>query len=213
MKNALSFIFGILVCSSAVADPTADDRRELCRLLEEKGTHVWVTKNTACIPVNACSANDSDIKDAYCDYTFSEYYFADVENAKQVASDIYKRHRKKTLTNFITTDWEEKNILGAETSEGGYVTLQFGSKKYGNNTKSLIETSCIVNGGWPSGGKFVGKEYTCKCETIKTTEKCSSTAIYAALLIKNPVIGQLNEEETCELNYRPEEKYEIKLDD
>ena len=212
MKNALSFIFGILVCSSAVADPTADDRRELCRLLEEKGTHVWVAKNTACIPINACSSDSSDVKDAYCDYTFFDYYFENVEDAKKVASDIYKRYRKYTLTKFITTDWDEKQILGAETSEGGYITLQFGSKKYGNNTKSLIETSCMVNGGWIGSGYFSGKEYICKCETITDMEKCSSTAIYAAFLAKNPVVATIDDNGVCVLTYRPEEKYEVKLD-
>ena len=59
-KTLLSVLAGLTVVGSAIAAPTPEDRKALCQLLMEKGTHVWVDKSQACIPRNPCG-NDSGL--------------------------------------------------------------------------------------------------------------------------------------------------------
>ena len=49
-KTLLSVMAGLTVVGSASAAPTPEERKELCQLLIDKGTHVWVEKTQACIP-------------------------------------------------------------------------------------------------------------------------------------------------------------------
>ncbi len=128
-KTLLSVLAGLTVMGSAFADgPSVEDRKKLCQLLIKKGTHVWVEKTEACIPVNPCHSDDSKIKEAYCIYPY-DLYFASGEAveifAKKYANNILKTDVAKTnVHDSVKTIEKEKKKGYRYALEGGYFDLQ-----------------------------------------------------------------------------------------
>ncbi|MCR5194489.1 MAG: hypothetical protein K6B71_03125 [Alphaproteobacteria bacterium] len=128
-KTLLSVLAGLTVMGSAFADgPSVEDRKKLCQLLIDKGTHVWVEKTEACIPINPCHSDDSKIKEAYCIYPYN-LYFASGEAveifAKKYANNILKTDVAKTnVHDSVKTIEKEKKKGYRYALEGGYFYLQ-----------------------------------------------------------------------------------------
>ena len=122
-KTLLSVLAGLTVIGYASAAPTPEDRKALCQLLIDKGTHVWVEKTQAWIPVNPCLSN-GEIYNAYCTF-FS--FPADENNIKTII-DTYT---KKLLGvepidyKYLDSDSHEDHYYAVKTSDNGYFVANF----------------------------------------------------------------------------------------
>ena len=148
-KTLLSVLAGLTVIGSASAAPTPEDRKALCDLLIKKGTHVWVEKTKACIPVDPCrEAEDSDVFKAYCIYLdagnrtpyefFVETMPMDLQylekhpELKEVRKLWVERFAKQVLhldpvnidVNYGNSNDDQRKYPRFTTSDGGYYQIK-----------------------------------------------------------------------------------------
>ena len=118
-KTLLSVLAGLTVMGSAFAAPTPEDRKALCDLLIEKGTHVWVKKTQACIPINPCKSEDPDIVLGYC-ISVTPMLIEDERQAKL----FLERYAQNVLKAQITGIDHKPDFTIATTSDGGYYAVE-----------------------------------------------------------------------------------------
>ncbi len=121
-KTLLSVLAGLTVMGSAFADgPSVEDRKKLCQLLIDKGTHVWVEKTSACIPVNPCKSDDKQIEKAYCPEMIG------INNSSK-RDEYIKAYAENAFGSTVTEIKEvgkdgEHTYFGVKTSDGGYFAI------------------------------------------------------------------------------------------
>ncbi|MCR5193949.1 MAG: hypothetical protein K6B71_00275 [Alphaproteobacteria bacterium] len=128
-KTLLSVLAGLTVMGSASAAPTPEDRKALCQLLIDKGTHVWVEKTQACILVNPCQTNEGAIKRAYCIKDFEGIQVSTKEQATALSKKYIEVHQKEGAkcqvlkNNSILPGTDD--YIKCVTDSGMYFALQF----------------------------------------------------------------------------------------
>ncbi len=131
-KILLSVLAGLTVIGSAVAVPTPEDRKALCDLLIEKGTHVWVTKTQACIPINPCKSEDYGMYMAYC----GGYANIGDERQAKLFLERYAQNVLKTQISNVIYNPEDR-FAAANTIDGGYFAVRISRIQ---NCFLLVET-------------------------------------------------------------------------
>ncbi len=160
-KTLLSVLAGLTVMGSAFADgPSVEDRKKLCQLLIDKGTHVWVEKTSACIPVHPCSSEDESIRKAYCDKMFFETGRSTIESragAKLLREYLNTKANIETSIssndNVIVTSWQtDDDVFAGGTMpvllvqyDGMYLEMPFTEDKAAKYTAD--GTACYIFGG------------------------------------------------------------------
>ena len=126
-KTLLSVLAGLTVIGSASAAPTPEDRKALCQLLIDKGTHVWVEKTKACIPVDPCNEEVySDIHQAYCIIVFGTNPLPpDTVIMNKLVNTYAEKVLNTQVTNLKTPTFKDKygydkDRVAITTSDGGY---------------------------------------------------------------------------------------------
>ncbi len=125
-KTLLSVLAGLTVMGSAIAVPDPGDREELCKLLIEKGTHVWVEKTEACIPVNPCLSDEENIRNAYCiSIPGMEQNGIALEDERQVKTFL-DRFAEKVLKTDVLDDikYLDNGGVAVKTDDDGYYAFQ-----------------------------------------------------------------------------------------
>ncbi len=174
-KTLLSVLAGLTVMGSAFADgPSVEDRKKLCQLLIDKGTHVWVEKTKACIPVHPCSSEDESIRKAYCDMAFLETGRSTIESragAKLLREHLYTKANIETSIssndNAILQSWQiDDDVLGGGTQpvllvqyDGMYLEMPFTEDKAAKYTAD--GTAC-----WIFAGELHSKDETLNTEDM-----------------------------------------------
>ncbi len=69
-KTLLSVLAAVSVIGVASAVPSVEDRKAMCEKYPEK--YIWVANSAACIPINPCKSDNTQIKDTYCNRVFSD---------------------------------------------------------------------------------------------------------------------------------------------
>ena len=124
-KTLLSILAGLSVIGSALAAPTPEDREELCKLLIEKGTHVWVEKTEACIPVNPCLSDEEDIRNTYCiSIPDMEQNGIALENERQVKTFLDRYAEKVLKTDVLDIKYLDNGGVAVKTDDDGYYAFQ-----------------------------------------------------------------------------------------
>ena len=207
MKKLLSvfFIFGVSVFSAAFADPTVEDRRELCRLLEEKGTHIWVAKNAACIPINACKDVDSDVQSIYCARIFNDVFVGDAAKAGKLVTDYLANVKKIQALETIESKWDSDRVIGIKTADENYITFSFTPLAVfsrGTEPEGILKGSCIVFGKYDDRIETgPDKKKIVFCTPIKDQQTCDNIADYASEMAVHYVVRELVDGNLCKLQY------------
>ena len=115
-KTLLSVLAGLTVVGSASAAPTPEDRKALCDLLIQKGTHVWVEKTQACVPVDPCNdQNPVDIRTTYC---IGQIFLPNEQRAIDLFFERYAENVLKTQIADINKSNEQ--LITITTKDRGY---------------------------------------------------------------------------------------------
>ena len=146
-KTLLSVLAGLTVIGSASAAPTPEDRKALCQLLIDKGTHVWVEKTKACIPVNPCLSDDEQIKKAYCfEKTLLGISLDDDKKVDLWLNKFAEQCIKSKMVEKICLlgseyEWTKMpdNYISIKTADGGYYTLHM-TYFYNENGKQSADS-------------------------------------------------------------------------
>ena len=169
-KTLLSVLAGLTVIGSASAAPTPEDRKALCDLLIQKGTHVWVEKTSACIPVNPCLSDDEQIKEAYCiDTELTSYYEVPKGHIKSAeVVNIYAKHQGFDCKVVEKDIFKESGFTFVPCKGADYRVFKFYGGDAGQNVTDLFcfivnGTMQVNHGGWPT----ICKTSRSSCETIK----------------------------------------------
>ncbi len=149
-KTLLSVLAGLTVMNVAFADePSVEDRKKLCQLLIDKGTHVWVEKTSACIPVNPCaSETDININSAYC----LEIPIPNQADKRKLVFDKYAEKALKTTVTSIKnlppdSTEPDRSYYGVQTADGGYFAAF--SEAYGyDDCLSFVVQSALAYGAF-----------------------------------------------------------------
>ena len=124
-KTLLSVLAGLAVVGSAIAVPDPGDREELCKLLIEKGTHVWVEKTEFCCPINPCLSDDKDIRDIYCiSIPGMEQNGIALEDKRQVETFLNRYAEKKLKTVVSEVKYLDNGGVAVKTDDDGYYAFQ-----------------------------------------------------------------------------------------
>ena len=128
-KTLLSVLAGLTVIGSASAAPTPEDRKALCDLLIKKGTHVWVEKTSACIPVNPCESDDIQIKRAYCIEVFEDIQVKTYAQAAKLSEKYIEVVTKEsTKCGLLENNGHipgSQDYINCKTDSGMYFALEF----------------------------------------------------------------------------------------
>ncbi len=147
-KTLLSVLAGLTVMGSAFADgPSVEDRKKLCQLLIDKGTHVWVEKTKACIPVNPCKSDDVQIKEAYCinDLTFDGVgYHLRLHLYDKSMIDIAVAKIAERLGTGATSQNLPGNFFAMKTTDGGYYVGEYDTKKVKQQPQACTNESQTI---------------------------------------------------------------------
>ena len=142
MKKLLfSVLAGFTIIGSGYAVPDEGDRKELCDLLIQKGTHVWVEKTKACIPVNPCASKDEDIRKAYC--IAKELHLYD-DDQIQIFADRYAKNVLKTTVDRVNYELPDKSAFAITTADKGYYAAEYISKETRNNVAKCSEEAATA---------------------------------------------------------------------
>ncbi len=181
-KTLLSVLAGLTVMGSAFADgPSVEDRKKLCQLLIDKGTHVWVEKTEACIPVNPCKSDDEQIKKAYCINYLSlqngASYTGVLHLYDKSAIDITVAKIAERLGTGATSQNLPGHFFAIKTTDGGYYAAEYNTKKERNQMRACeqeSETITLIFGNYLSGESFGGeKMINYKTQIPVTEQECT----------------------------------------
>ena len=192
-KTLLSVLAGLAVMGSASAAPTVEDRKALCDILIQKGTHVWVEKTEACIPVDPCGNGVNDtIRSAYCLTDLGErFVFRGVDGL----ADFVKRYTEKVLKaptpqpdmlyGIAPQPDGYKGVYTTKTADLGFFGFNYEIREKGPlvNRKPV----CLVFGRETSAGAG--------CKGVESEQECTDMFDFYNLLSKdfntpNPVYDE-----------------------
>ena len=169
-KTLLSVLAGLTVIGSASAVPTPEDRKALCQLLIDKGTHVWVEKTSACIPVNPCKSDDEQIKEAYCIDTLETNYYEVPEGHIKSAEvvNIYAKYLGFNCKVVEKDIFKESGFTFVPCGGADYRVFKFDNENGKQNVTDLFcfmvhGTAQVKYDGWPT----ICNTSRSSCETIK----------------------------------------------
>ena len=158
-KTLLSVLAGLTVVGSASAAPTSEDRKALCQLLIDKGTHVWVEKTQACIPVNPCDYEllGTDISKAYCIISFTTNPLPpDTVIMNKLVNTYAEKVLNTQVTSLKTPTFKDKygydrDMVAITTSDAGYYVFDDYAKqaKWDLNSAYLAGVSFEAHGYRP----------------------------------------------------------------
>lgn len=203
-KTLLAVLAGLTVVGAASAAPTPEDRKNLCDLLIQKGTHVWVPKTQACVPVNPCAKDVSDeIRKAYCLTDLAETF--NFRNGEDVM-DFAERYADATKVYFgfgdymtanskrIGSVFPQKKLVNAEratylvdTADRGYFAFDF---QFVDEPTPLVNRKpvCLVFGREKSAGAG--------CNGVESEQECNDMSDYWNLLSHDQATKPVYDEQT-----------------
>ena len=199
-KTLLSVLAGLAVIGSASAVPTPEDRQNLCDLLIQKGTHVWVEKTKACVPVNPCAKDVSDdIRKAYCLTELAETFkFRDIEDVVDFAeryanaAKVYFDYANiigetKPYTGMLAVENYETYVYAVHTADHGYFGFCF---KIDPSQTPLVNRKpvCLVFGREISEGAG--------CNGVESGQECNDMSDYWNLLSHEQTTKPVYDEKT-----------------
>ncbi|MCR4917425.1 MAG: hypothetical protein K5912_00585 [Alphaproteobacteria bacterium] len=148
-KTLVSILSGLVVIGSASAIPTPDTARENCMKLEQEGTHVWVSKDSTCIPINPCAEDASpETNKKYC----LEFGIPTEKKNQDLMLKTYAENVLKTSIQEIKTlppdsSEPDKSYYGIKTTDGGYFAAYTESVVY-DDCSSMIVQSALAYGAY-----------------------------------------------------------------
>lgn len=157
----LSIFAGLMVINSVFALPSPEDRKALCDKHPDK--YVWVKKTQACIPINPCKSNDTDIKKAYCDdTTFANTSLTNVIAASVIElPDLYRScltGEKLSGGTHIRYPWASKPdyLAKHDVTEGTYKVYKFANADLDGQSSAIEYLNAVCNA---IGGANTGRTY------------------------------------------------------
>lgn len=190
-KTFCSILAGMVVVGSAfAAAPTIEDRRALCEKHPDK--YVWVDKTGACIPVNPCLSEKSEIKDAYCPRIGN--IFLNERQRNMVIEKYVQKVLNTNVTNIKLVFSDPKynsEYVGIKTSDGGYIGWNYSYSDIGES--GLIFNAAMAYGYLcTAGGNDDGKAKL-YCDDLDES-LCRDIAEFASLLGETHVAFEKKDE-------------------
>lgn len=125
-KSMFFSLVSMAICGSAFAI-SVDDRQSFCEQHSDK--YVWVEKTEACIPVNPCESDSTEIKQAYC-----------VDEIPLDNDTVFRAYISNTLNTYamIPKDIVSSSGMNVKTytlTDGGYIAFNRNNVNVKGDTK------------------------------------------------------------------------------
>ncbi len=201
-KTLLSILAGLTVIGSASAVPSPADRKALCEKHPEK--YVWVEKTQACVPINPCKSDNSDIVyGGYCVYAF------EVPDDLDKATLILQRYVQKRLkSNVANARRIDNNYFALKTTDGGYIVFETVFLRE-TTLRDIARAAFTIYGyNWgdgSSGEDHGGREYV--LGRVGNQEICQDIADFVSLVHGEPVEWRYSDFGDMTKEYKMEEVF------
>ncbi|MCR5193898.1 MAG: hypothetical protein K6B71_00005 [Alphaproteobacteria bacterium] len=210
-KTLLSVLAGLTVMGSEFADgPSVEDRKKLCQLLIDKGTHVWVEKTKACIPVNPCLSVDEEIKKAYCNTVFADVQVG-VGQDRKLAEKWLEKHGYSVGPIIMHGSTKGERVIGDDylafkvDSGSNYIQFQFDDVSESvepTRALGIAKGICkIYNGNVTDEAGSALTKVSVFCANIKSEDTCNEMLSFYKEFENRTVLTShyYSDSETCQL--------------